>query len=58
MASWKCPNKVNIPNHKDKILFTDHKPSTQDVAYLKVPKPAYCDICNRHYTRDECVVVA
>jgi hypothetical protein len=59
MAKWRCPNKAKVAGHSEKILFSDEKmaPSGEVVPYLQVPKPAYCEICDRYYTRDECVEV-
>ncbi len=56
MAKWKCPNKAKVPNHEEKILFSDETPIPigQVFPYLQVSKPAYCETCNRYYTRDEC----
>lgn len=60
MAKWKCPNKAHIKDHPEKILFEGEGsfPLEQKVAYMQVPKPAYCGLCNRYYTRDECESVA
>ena len=56
MARWKCPNKAHVKDHPEQILFEGDEIvlPEQKVAYMQVPKPAYCSLCNRYYTRDEC----
>lgn len=55
MAEWQCPNKAKVAEHPKVILFKDEKRTA--LAYMQVPKPAYCDICGRYYTRAECTKV-
>lgn len=59
MSYWKCPNKAKIPDHKDTILFREESRLLAGfvVPYMQVPKPVLCEICNRYYTRDECIKV-
>lgn len=59
MTVWTCPNKAKIPDHGNKILFEGEQSvlPASEVPYLQVPKPAYCEICDRYYTRAECVEV-
>ena len=59
MAKWKCPNKAQVPDHVEKILFTDEDSSLSNpfAAAMEVPRIEYCDVCNRHYTRAECTTV-
>ena len=58
MTAWKCPNKPQKPDHPETILFDDAPNSRRmSIAYMQVPKPAYCEFCKLHYTKDECVVI-
>jgi hypothetical protein len=61
MSKWKCPNKANVPNHPETILFTDPSltgtPDLRDLTQQRilVPKPAHCPHCQRSYLKSECL---
>ena len=59
---WKCPNKGNIKNHPEVILFVEDNnkslPTKESLLIqMKAPRIEHCDICNRSYTKYECIEV-
>ncbi len=59
---WKCPNSVNIDNHPEQILFVEKgnkqpRPNQGLLMEFKIPKAKRCDLCERSYTKTECIEV-
>ena len=53
MAKWECPNKAEVHDHPKKVLFEDNDEHNYVSAFV-VPRPEYCNICKRWYTKEEC----
>ncbi len=63
---WKCPNKENVANHPDTILFTEKENMSSLGAAggrtihfnMEAPPAVHCELCNRSYSKNECVEIS
>ncbi|HJO95544.1 MAG TPA: hypothetical protein QF753_19265 [Victivallales bacterium] len=52
---WKCPNKPNVKNHPEVILFeeSDSMKESQILTHMIT----HCSYCRKSYTRKDCIEV-